>query len=126
MTRASSSSLASNIHAFIQCVKLMVAMLPMVKNQLPVTKFTLSGAILGNHQCYQPAGRAACTLIATHRDDSTERTVSLEQFGFMRCSATTSSVITPLDSDDRDQQGSSSTGLKQRGSGSTALQKKMI
>ena len=42
------------------------------------------------------------TLLVTHRDDSTERTVSLEKFGFMRCSAATSSTVTALDSDDHD------------------------
>ena len=34
------------------------------------------------------------TIIATREDDSTERTMSLEQFGFVRCSATTSSAVT--------------------------------
>ena len=47
------------------------------------------------------------TMIATRGGDSAERTVSLEQFEFMRCSAETSSAVTPLDSDDRDQKGSS-------------------
>ena len=42
------------------------------------------------------------TLLATRGDDSTERTMSLEQFGFMRCSAMTSSTVTTLDSDDHD------------------------
>ena len=40
------------------------------------------------------------TLLATRGDDAAERTVSLEKFGFVRCSATTSSTVTPLDSDD--------------------------
>ena len=42
------------------------------------------------------------TLITTHRDDSAERTVSLEKFGFVRCFAATSSTVTLLDSDDHD------------------------
>ena len=42
------------------------------------------------------------TLIVTRGDDSAERTMSLEQFGFVRCPAVTSSAVTPLDSDDRD------------------------
>ena len=43
-----------------------------------------------------------CTLIVIHKDDSAERTMNLEKFRFMRCSAATSSAITPLDSDDHD------------------------
>ena len=42
------------------------------------------------------------TMIVTHGDDSTERTMSLEQFEFVRCSAATSSAVTWLDSDDCD------------------------
>ena len=42
------------------------------------------------------------TLIVTRGDDSAERTVSLEQFGFVRCFAATSSTVTLLDSDDHD------------------------
>ena len=40
--------------------------------------------------------------ITTRGDDSAERTMSVEQFRFMRCSATTSSAVTPLDSDNHD------------------------
>ena len=40
------------------------------------------------------------TLLATRGDDSTERTVSLEKFGFMGCSAATSSTVTTLDDHD--------------------------
>ena len=42
------------------------------------------------------------TFFVTHEDDSAERMMVLEQFGFMKGSATTSSAVTLLDSDDRD------------------------
>ena len=45
-------------------------------------------------------------MIVTRGDDSAERTMSLENFGFVRCFAATFSTVTLLNSDDRDVQNS--------------------
>lgn len=96
-----------HIHnAWIQCVKLTAATSPTAAKNHPIaTKFAFPGALLGDHHRYRAARGVAWrvdvhTLIATCGDDSGERMKSLEQFGFVRCSATTSSAVTPLHSDD--------------------------